>query len=190
MKRIIIVVIVVVINNLAVSAQEMTKQEKGYFNLTELGLSFGNNSFEYQISPNKYGGGTDGAYSISLRNINGLFLTHKIALGIGVGLENYTHNDNSTNYNNLFQLFIDTRYYFKNKANTFFAYGDVGTSAKIADNFSKGTMFNLGIGYKFKVAKKTAMIGSFGYNDQTINRETFVTKNRYYGVAFHAGLLF
>ena len=51
-------------------AQTITKQEKGYFNLTELGYSFGGYSFEDQVSSNKFVGYEDGAYSLSLRNIN------------------------------------------------------------------------------------------------------------------------
>ena len=87
------------LGTLKLIAQDGTKQEKGYFNLTELGVSAGNNKFEYQVSPNKFEGTTDGAYSISLRNINGVFFTNKISIGAGVGLENYTHNDNSSDYN-------------------------------------------------------------------------------------------
>lgn len=171
-------------------AQEVTKQEQGYFNLTEIGYSFGNKTFEYQASKNVFNSTTDGAYSLSLRNINGMFITNKISIGAGVSLENYTLTESSHNYNNLLLLFVDVRYYFKNENNTFFAYGDAGGATKISDNFSKGTMFNLGVGYKFKVAPRTGMIGSIGYNDQTIKREPNVTKNRYYGFAVRAGILF
>jgi len=171
-------------------AQEITKQERGYFNLTEIGYSFGNNTFEYQASPNVFNSITDGAYSLSLRNINGVFITNKISVGAGVGLENYTHREDRHNYNNLFLLFIDLRYYFKNENQTFFIYGDAGGSMKIADNYNKGAMFNLGVGYKFKIAPKMGMIGSFGYNDQTIKGEPTVTKNRYYGFTAKAGILF
>jgi hypothetical protein len=62
-------------------SQSLTKQEKGYFNLTEITAFTGNNSYQYQVSPNRFEGGTDGAYAFSLRNINGYFITNKIAIG-------------------------------------------------------------------------------------------------------------
>ncbi|SFA54887.1 Outer membrane protein beta-barrel domain-containing protein [Pedobacter suwonensis] len=173
-----------------VKAQTITKQEKGYFNLTEVGYTGGNHTYEQQVNPSKYEGRTSGAYAFSLRNINGVFLTNKISVGLGLGLENYTDDDSYFTNNNLFQLFLDARYYFKNQNNTFFAYGDAGTGLKIADDFRKGQMFNLGLGYKFKVAPKAGMTGSLGYSDQTIKSDPSITKNRYYGFAVKVGLLF
>ncbi|MNR15758.1 hypothetical protein D3C85_1323140 [compost metagenome] len=190
MKNKITLFSVAMLFSISVMAQEVTKQERGYFNLTEIGYFFGNRTFEYQAAKNAFKSTTDGAYSLNLRNINGVFITNKISVGAGLSLENYTLTEGSQSYNNLLLLFVDARYYFKNESNTFFVYGDAGGAAKIADNFSKGTMFNLGIGYKFKVAPKTAMTGSFGYSDQTIKREPDVTRNRFYGFAVRAGILF
>lgn len=88
-------------------------------------------------------------------------------------------------------LFLDARYYFKNSANTFFAYGDIGSSVKIADNFEKGPMYNLGIGYKFKVGEKIALTTGLGYADQSIKHDDeSIMKDRYYGFALKAGILF
>jgi hypothetical protein len=172
-----------------VSAQEITKQEKGYFNITELGYFLVNNAYEYQTNPNTIKVVYDGAYALSLRNINGVFLTNKIALGIGVGLENYTHKSDSYNWDNTFQVFFDTRYYFRNEEQTFFAYGDIGSSISISDNIEKGSMVNLGLGYKVKLSKKTALLGSIGFINQNIDEETPILRNRYYGFAFKVGLL-
>lgn len=170
-------------------AQQITKQEKGYFNITELGYFMVNNAYESQTGTNSFKVVYDGAYGISLRNINGLFITNKIALGLGVGLENYTHKTDNNNWDNTFQVFFDARYYFKNDENTFFAYGDVGSSVAISDNIGKGPMFNLGIGYKIKSSEKTALVGSVGFIDQTIKEQMPVLRNRYYGFAFKVGLL-
>ncbi|RYG09466.1 MAG: hypothetical protein EOO07_23825, partial [Chitinophagaceae bacterium] len=123
-------------------AQTITKQEKGYFNLTEFSVFTGNNTFEYQTAPNSFEEGSNGAYALSLTNINGYFITNQISLGVGVGLGNYTNSENNFDWNNVFLLFVDARYYFKNKPNTFFAYGDIGSSIKIADNVAKGPMQN------------------------------------------------
>lgn len=172
-------------------AQTITKQEKGYFNLTEFTVFTGNNLYEFQVKPNSYSSVSDGAYAFSLRNINGYFLTNKISVGLGLGLENYTHSDNYFENNNLFLIFLDARYYFKNSANTFFAYGDIGSSVKIADNIDKGPMYNLGIGYKFKIAEKMALTAGLGYADQSIKHTNDnVNRDRYYGFAFKAGVLF
>lgn len=170
-------------------AQELTKQEKGYFNVTELGLYYGNNSLQIDNASGGYNSYNDGAYALSLRTINGVFITDKVSLGIGVGLENYTLTESNTN-SNLFQLFGDARYYFKNEASTFFAYGQLGPSLAISDRFEKGTMYNLGIGYKFKVSDKTAMNGSFGFIDQYIKTNPNLRQNRYYGIALKVGVMF
>ncbi|WP_113639594.1 hypothetical protein [Nubsella zeaxanthinifaciens] len=170
-------------------AQEITKQEKGYFNLTELGYFAVNNDYETQITPSSFSVIYDGAYAISLRNINGWFVTNKLSVGLGVGLENYTRKSSSAIYDNTFQIFLDARYYLKNKVNTFFAYADVGSSVAISDVIEKGPMFNLGLGYKLKMTKRTALVGSLGFIDQTIKEEAPVYKNRYYGFAFKVGLL-
>jgi hypothetical protein len=181
--------IIVLFCTLHCYAQEITKQEKGYFNITELGYFMVNNAYESQVSPNSFKVIYDGAYALSLRNINGIFITNRISLGAGVGLENYTRKSNSQSWDNTFQLFLDARYYFKNEENTFFAYGDVGSSIKISDNIEKGPMFNLGAGYKIKSSNKTALVGSIGFIDQTIKEEAPVYRNRYYGFAFKVGLL-
>ena len=188
MKKIILILFVIFYFQ-KVQSQEITKQEKGYFNITELGYFMVNNAYEGQTSPSSFKVVYDGAYGLSLRNINGLFITNKIALGLGVGLENYTHKSDRHNWDNTFQIFLDARYYFKNDENNFFAYGDLGSSVAISDNIAKGPMFNLGIGYKVKSSEKTALIGSIGFIDQAIKEEMPVLRNRYYGIAFKVGLL-
>ena len=169
--------------------QTITKQEKGYFNTTEFGYYVGNHSLKINNSKGGYNSYVNGSYSLSLRNINGLFITNKISLGIGVGLENYSQNESNAN-DNLFQLFADARYYFRNEASTFFVYGQVGPSIAITDRHEKGSMYNLGLGHKFKVGAKTAMNASFGFIDQYITTDPAVLQNRYYGIALKAGLLF
>ena len=64
-------------------AQTITKQEKGYFNLTEITAFTGNKALDFQVTPNQFVSSTDGAYAFSLRNINGYFITNKIAVGLG-----------------------------------------------------------------------------------------------------------
>lgn len=175
----------------SVFSQTITKQEKGYFNLTEIGGFAGNNTYEFETGPNSFKEVKDGAYAFGVRNINGYFITNKISVGLGLSLENYTRSESTYDNNNLFLLFFDARYYFNDDENTFFAYGDIGSGVKIANNFDKGPMYNLGLGYKFKVTEKTALTAGIGYADQSIkHREDNVYRDRYYGFSFRAGILF
>lgn len=152
-----------------VAAQQFNKQEKGYFNVTEFGYFKLRNNFEFKNnSGNTVNGIYSNAYGISLRTINGIFINNNISIGLGVGLENYTLNGSSESYDNFFQVFADTRYYFENERNTFFAFGQLGGSVALDDNIAQGAMFNAGGGYKFMVAKRTAFLASIGLLKQHV----------------------
>lgn len=125
MKLIKIIFFILVLINGAARAQEDTKQEKGYFNIIEIGYldgknvlkpvgSSGENHFKFVTN------------AISIRNINGWFITNKISVGLGIGFDRYKVKNNYYTKDNTFLLFIDSRYYLKNKTNTFFAYGLYG----------------------------------------------------------------
>lgn len=171
-----------------ISAQEITKQEKGYFNLTELGYFFANNRVNQRLVGSNNNISSNGAYALSIRNINGLFIDNNLSLGIGVGLDGYTFNNDKYHFDNTFLLFGDARYYLKNEMNTFFGYGDFGKSVSIDDNIESGLFFNLGLGYKFKVARRAAMNGSIGYNHQNISHNN-PTKERYSSFVIRVGFL-
>lgn len=171
-----------------ISAQDKTKQEKGYFNLTELGYFFANNRLNQTLIDGSNEIFNNAAHALSIRNINGLFINNNISLGIGVGLDGYTFNNYRSYFDNTFLLFGDARYYLKNQKNTFFGYGDFGKSVSIDDNIARGLFFNLGLGYKFKVAHRAAMNGSIGYNHQNINHTT-TRKESYSSFVIKVGLL-
>ncbi|MEJ2883483.1 hypothetical protein [Pedobacter sp. GR22-6] len=170
-------------------AQEITKQEQGYFNLTELGFFTGQQvqKLEPQFGEAVY---RTNKYAFSLRNINGWFVSKQFSIGAGVGLDGYHNPKNTFDYNNTFLLFADARYYFKYAASTFFAYGDLGSSIAIDSDFEKGLMFNLGLGYKLKLARRTGFVTSLGYNQQEINGYPSIRTNRISTFALKAGLLF
>lgn len=174
--------------NFKINAQEITKQEKGYFNITEFGYFIGNNNVKYesQNGPTKL---SNAAHALSLRNINGLFLTNKLSLGIGVGLDGYTFNNNHFAYHNTFLVFADSRYYLKNSKSTFFGFLDIGSSIAIADNIDKGLMFNIGIGYKFCVFKKAALNASLGYNNQYLAGYKDLDRWAYSSMSLKVGLI-
>ena len=155
----------------ALSAQKITKQEKGYFNLTELGYHAADSFVKETIFSGNEDPSNPG-WGISVKNINGIFVNANLSLGIGIGLDAYSFkNGNSDAYREFttMPIFGDVRYYLKNKANAFFAYGDLGSSVAISDSFSRGLLYNLGIGYKFKVIPHLGMTASACYNFQAIN---------------------
>jgi len=191
LKKALIIAFTTIFSTAVCHAQQITKQEKGYFNVTELGYQFGNNSLKIGNSSGGYGTYVNGTHALSLRTVNGIFITNKVSLGLGLGIENYSRNNGGIN-SNLFQLFGDVRYYFKNDVKTLFAYGQAGPSLKISDEFEKGSMYNVGIGYKFPVAERTMMNASFGLTDQYVkyDDESVLLQNRYYGAAFKVGVMF
>ena len=172
----------------SINAQEITKQEKGYFNLTEVGYFSGN-----QLLKLKNGLGASvlpyDAYGLSLRTINGVFVNNHLSLGVGLGIDNYSLVKTNFNFDNTFLLFADVRYYLKNVKNTFFAYTDFGSSLAVNNYFEQGLMFGAGAGYKFMIAKRTALNASLGYNEQYVNLNKNEA-NRYATVAFKVGFLF
>ena len=185
-----IVVLLVLLTKQEVYAQETetrNKQEKGFFNITELGYYAGVNDRKTQIDQRTIARSVKDVYTLSLRNITGVFLTNKISLGVGVGLDGFQVKN--SDFYNTFQLFGDARYYFKNQDNTWYVYGNLGSAVKIDPVLSKGLSGGGGIGCKFMVSWKSAMIASFGYQEQNIKGPPIIIKNRIPSVAFKVGLL-
>ena len=189
MKTIIILCFSFTIGYSTSLAQEITKQGKGYFNLTELGYFFSRNVINQTASGGVFNH-ENGAYALSLRNINGFFIGNNLSLGLGLGLDGYTFNSAGSRFDNTFLLFGDVRYYLHNEKNTFFGYGDLGNSIAIADNIAQGLFYNIGVGYKFMVATKTGMNASLGYNHQKINHDSSNLKETYSSLALKVGLMF
>ena len=101
-----IVVLLVLLTKQEVYAQETetrNKQEKGFFNITELGYYAGVNDRKTQIDQRTIARSVKDVYTLSLRNITGVFLTNKISLGVGVGLDGFQVKN--SDFYNTFQLF-------------------------------------------------------------------------------------
>lgn len=136
-----------------------TKQEKGYFNITELGFFYGNSD----IKSLNYG--TSSSVNIrSLRTINGVFLNPKFSLGLGIGLDGVDIEE--AGFYNTFNLFADARYYLQSAKGGWFFYASLGSALKIEDNFEKGMMLNLGVGRKIMIGSNFAIVPSIGYDQQ------------------------
>ena len=188
MKKILSTLIVIVFCAMNVAAQEVNKQEKGYFNLTEIGYLNGKNtrSLAGATNPSVF---TNDTYALSIRNINGVFLSPTFSIGAGLGLDGYTFSNNSDRFTNTFLVFADARYYLKDQARTFFVYGDFGASVAIDDNIAKGPMVSAGAGYKLMLAKRSAISASIGLVKQSITGERNVSSNKFSSLAFRIGLL-
>ena len=128
-------------------------RNRGYFNITRFSYTSvnfaeqslfieGQGSFTTELNDDK-------AKAFALETINGYFFSPYFSLGVGTGLDGY-HNPNI----NTMPLFLDSRVYFKDGYNSVFAFMDLGLLAKVSDNFTKGSMFNIGAGYKFSLGEK------------------------------------
>ena len=166
MKKIIVIIITLTCIYSLTRGQGINKQEKGFFNITEAGLFFGGNDRRIQIAPTTFVSTFNDVSVRSLRNITGVFLTNRISLGLGIGLDGIQVKNGP--FYNTFVLFADSRYYFKNDYKSWFVYGDIGNAVAIDKGFEKGLMFNIGGGYKFMVSSHTAVNASLGYNEQKI----------------------
>jgi len=163
------------------SGELKTKQEKGYFNITEFGFFTGNSSIRIE---NRGTGSTVNIYS--LRTINGIFLDRQFSLGIGIGLDGV--DIKKYGFHNTFNAFADLRYYFKANEDGFFVYTDVGSAIKIADNFEKGLLLNLGIGRKISLSDTFMIVPSIGYNQQDF--KTGIIKFSNETLALKIGVIF
>ncbi len=188
MKKIICVITAIVLISLQSKAQEINKQETGYFNLTEVGYFNGKNTLSLAgaTNPTVF---TNDTYTLSLRNINGVFLSPTFSIGAGLGLDGYTFSKSNSRFTNTFLFFADVRYYLKDQAQTFFIYGDLGASIAIDDNIAKGPMIDAGAGYKLMLTKKSSILGSIGIVKQSITGEQNVSSNKFSSLAFKIGLL-
>jgi len=168
-----------------VVAQENAKSKGSYFNITEFGYHMGAQRYEINAQGDTF---DNFAQALSFRTINGIFLTEKFSVGVGLGLEGYKIPYSSFFHKTALQVFGDARYYLKNEKNTPFAYADFGHSIRINDNFLKGINMGAGVGYKFSLRGKTALQTSLGYSQQ--NSKTGEANERYPTGTFKVGFLF
>lgn len=96
---------------------------------------------------------SDKAEAYSLQTINGYFFGPHFSVGIGVGLDGY-HNPNF----NTLPAFLDLRVYLNDEESSMYLYTDIGSLIKIENGTKRGTMFNIGLGYKLPINKKRLMI--------------------------------
>ncbi|MFA5670232.1 MAG: hypothetical protein WC967_13400 [Balneolaceae bacterium] len=133
---------------------------------------------------------SDDSRAYSLQTIGGYFLNPNFSVGVGIGLDGYHNPDFNT-----IPLFIDLRGYFVNNKNSAFAFLDIGTLVKASDSYRKGSMVEIGIGYKFFVASNIAMIGSINgsFKGLSLTDESYKSSDRTValrGIGFSIGFIF
>ncbi|WP_340154728.1 hypothetical protein [uncultured Winogradskyella sp.] len=146
-------------------------KNEGYFNITKIGYIKVNELRQEVHIP---GEGTffsepdtDNSHAWSLQTINGYFISPYFSLGIAVGLDGY-HNPNF----NTLPVLLDIRTYLTDEEDSFYAFLDIGPSLRIGGENSelrKGMVFNIGAGYKFKVAENLFLISDISYSHKTIS---------------------
>lgn len=156
-------------------AQESKKpkdlnRNKGYFNITRLGVIAVTDPETETFSPTNGTVVTDlptnNSIGYSLQIINGYFINPYFSVGIGIGLDGYKN----PNVNTL-PIFLDLRGYFSDNLASSYIFSDIGRLAKIENGTNNGTTFNLGLGYKTPLNKKSrfTIVTDISYSYKTIS---------------------
>lgn len=162
MKRIssVIIVFFVILNLKAQSVDET--HNKGFFNITQAGFINVKEAREEIFSPD-FGTkaeklSVDKAIAYSLQTINGFFISPNLSLGVGIGLDGYQNPDINTA-----PLYVDLRTYLLKGKNSPFLVIDYGWLLKFGNEFKKGNMVKIGVGWKFPISKKICMIADVSF---------------------------
>lgn len=103
----------------------------------------------------------DGQYGKSIGLYAGYFVSPKLSLNLGFGLDRYEGNGANTA-----PLVIQGNYYFSSKKNSFFASAEVGTQIAFSETLDKGFVYALMLGKEFSFSDKTGLNVYLGYNFQ------------------------
>jgi hypothetical protein len=128
-------------------------KNEGFFNITKIGY-IANTSVKQELFIEGEGNifselDNSESHAWSIQTINGYFISPYFSLGIAIG------NDSYNNFNTL-PLLLDIRTYMSDEEDSFYAFLDIGPSLRIGGENSelrKGMVFNIGVGYKFKIAE-------------------------------------
>jgi hypothetical protein len=109
----------------------------------------------------------------SFQSINGILISERTGLGIGVGAEPWKDGL-------FFPVFLNLFYDLEPKENTF--YGAISAGYSFGKRYSTvfyesgtgGFMFNLGIGYKMKISKRLRFEYEVFYNYQSVKSKYYI----------------
>lgn len=186
-------------------AQIRTKQEKGYFNITNFAELHYLKSLD--SSTLKEGRAYTKGFGFSASTVNGVFLNSNVSVGLGVGLQFSQYkpypSDNSsdsalkTNYFDkkynltLLPIFADFRFYPSNYRNDLVFLLDVGYAPliKIKNPLDKadlngGPLIKLGAGYKIELGDVVSFLPTVNFGAQRFGDNTVVSGNIGLGLMF------
>jgi len=108
---------------------------------------------------------TTGSNTYSLNAIFGYFVIPKrLSIGVGFGLDGYHNPDINTA-----PLYGDIRFYFTSERNIPYIYVDYGGLIQLGQEFHKGQVGRIGIGYKFFVSKKLCLVADVSFAAKSIS---------------------
>lgn len=141
-------------------SQFSTKNKStGFYNITELGYGHGIGKIDFKKSGFEIA--NESKY-FRLRAEFGYFVSNKISIGLGIGLDGY--HDYTLN---TAPMFIDVRYYLKDKPQAFFLSGNLGYALPLSSNFEQGILAGFTIGKKMS-GRRIILLPSTGLNFQQI----------------------
>lgn len=134
---------------LSAKAQDVDKNQ-GLFGIIQLGY-VKNHRLVYNYSGQSTTYATEGSHVRSINVLMGYYIMpKKLSVGAGFGIDGF----HSPSYGTL-PLYLDVRYYFSEKRNTFYARTDYGGYISTGPPFDqKGRYFRLGGGYKTFLTQK------------------------------------
>lgn len=172
-------------------------KNQGYFNITKIGyitvnelkqdlFILGEGNVFSELDTNK-------SQAWSLQTINGYFISPNFSIGLAIGLDGY-HNPNF----NTLPVLLDIRTYLSDDENSFYSFLDIGPSLRIGGENSelrKGMVFNIGLGYKFKIAERLFLVSDLSYAHKTISlTEEWIDKSdliiKANGIGLNLGIIF
>ena len=146
-------------------------RNRGYFNITRIGYIIVNSAKLETFSPSDGVLVTslpiDSSSAFSLQIINGYFISPYFSIGAGIGLDGYSN----PNFNTL-PIFLDLRTYFNDAKASAYLFLNYGTLTKVENGINNGTIFNVGIGYKFPInSKRLIIVTDLGYSYKSISND-------------------
>ncbi len=196
MRKILLLAFAILLLNY-VQAQTKTKQEKGFFNITNIAEIQYLRSIDSSVTDNGMAVVKGG---FEAHTINGYFLNPKISLGLGLGIQfanigrSYSEGS-ATDVNNgadikLMPIFADFRYYPRNRLNSPMFILDVGyavflngtTTAK--NDLNGGPLVKFGAGYKIYLSDGMSFVPALTCRAQRFGENTVA------GAALSLGFIF
>lgn len=151
-----------------VSAQDPGRQTFRYFNKTEVGAGIGLGKFKTDIMSNGFQRTIkNDQLVISPQTINGIIISERVGLGVGLGAEFWQKGM-------FYPVFAHLYYDFKPSENTPYAFINLGEVFGRCDstyNYASGKgglLFSLGVGFKMKIGKRFQFEYEIFYRYQAI----------------------